>query len=121
MSDISKHLTEDGRVELNDDELRQKINLETGRLSWPELARFFARGVVIKAAPKLDMIEAAARIAENDTRTVEAWMQSGQLQRADDDDARAWNERGAEFWSVVVAPWVLVQEIEKNNDHGGRG
>ena len=115
MSDISKHLSKDGRVELNDAELRQKINLETARLNWPELARFFARGVVIKAAPDIDLIETAARIAENDTQAVEAWMQSGQLQRASDSDARAWNDRESTFWSVVVAPWVLVQEIGEEN------
>ena len=36
----------------------------------------------------------------------------GALHRAMDEDAIRWETEKSEFWAVVVAPWVLVQEIK---------
>ena len=44
------------------------------------------------------------------------WIETGKIQPATDENARVWNENKAEFWSVVVAPWVLVQEISASED-----
>jgi hypothetical protein len=91
--------------------LRQKLNLETAQLAWPELQRHFARGVVIVVAPELDLIEVAATFAENNQAQTEAWIHSGRVARASDTDAKRWHAHNAVVWAVVVAPWVLVQEI----------
>jgi len=91
--------------------LRAKLNLDTGRLPWAELQRHFARGAVVRVAQGLDLVEVAYRFIQDDKAAVAAWLAAGQVVRADDDEARAWQARGAEFWAVVVAPWVLVQEI----------
>jgi len=91
--------------------LRAKLNAETGRMGWNELARFFARGVVIRVAPGLDLVQVAVGIARDDKAALEGWMATGQVGRACTDDAQAWQDRQAVFWAVVTAPWVLVQEI----------
>ncbi|MFO7604501.1 MAG: DUF2288 domain-containing protein [Gammaproteobacteria bacterium] len=98
-------------IELDQTELRQKINLETGQLSWPELQRYFAKGNVIIVAPELDLIDVAARFAEDDKTAVATWIEAEKIKRALDDDARQWEARSSHFWTVVVAPWILVQEI----------
>jgi len=100
----------DERIELNSEELRQKINLETGTLEWSELVRYFAKGMVVVIGAELDLITVAERFAADDQTQVATWIEQGKITRAQDDDARRWNEKNAEFWSVVVAPWVLVQE-----------
>jgi len=100
----------DERIELNSEELRQKINLETGTIEWSELVRHFAKGMVVVIAPDLDLIEVAERFTADDQTQVEAWIEQDKIARAQDDDARRWHEKNTEFWSVVVAPWVLVQE-----------
>jgi len=94
-----------------DTDLHTRLNAEKGKLVWPELERHFARGVVIKVAPALDLIEVAVAVAEDDKRKVEAWMSSGDVSHPDMDDAKDWVERQPDFWAVVVAPWVLVQEV----------
>lgn len=104
----------DEPIELNADELRQKLNLETGRLSWPELQRHFARGVVVVADSQLDLIEVAAGFAEDNKPRIENWIQQGQLARANDEHALRWSEQQPDFWSVVVVPWVIVQEITRH-------
>jgi hypothetical protein len=99
---------------VSDDELallRAKLNGETGRMDWPALARHFARGVVIKVEPGLDLVEVAVSLARDDKAAVEQWLATGGMARAGVEDARTWNDGHATFWAVVVAPWVLVQEI----------
>ena len=98
-------------TELDGKELRQKLNLETARLGWPELQRHFARGVVIVVSPSLDLREVAAKLAEDDTAGFGDWTGQGLVTRAADHDARRWQASNSSFWCVVVAPWVLVQEI----------
>lgn len=91
-------------------ELRAKLNLETGTLSWPELQRHFARGVVIVVGNTLDLVEVAATFAEDDRPRAASWLDSGQVRRAEDADALRWQAGAISLWAVVVAPWVLVQE-----------
>ncbi|MHB1084519.1 MAG: DUF2288 domain-containing protein [Thiobacillus sp.] len=98
------------------DILRAKLNLETAQLHWPELERHFARGDVIKVAIGTDLIEAALLIAENDTAIVESWLADGRIARAEMRDAEDWHARQPMFWALVVAPWVLVQEVLKELD-----
>ena len=96
------------------DILRAKLNLETAQLQWPELERHFARGNVIKVAAGMDMLEVALNVAENNTAMVQAWLANGRIARADMPDAEDWHARQPAFWAVVVAPWVLVQEVVTN-------
>lgn len=91
--------------------LYAKLNGETARLAWRELERHFARGVVIKVEPGVDLVEVATQLATDDTAAIVAGLNAGRLARATAEDAIAWNERQAVFWAVVAAPWVLVQEI----------
>ncbi len=94
------------------DELRQKLNLETGQIDWSELQRHFARGVVIAVGAELDLVEVALKFTEDDRSAIENWLTAGQIERADDDNARHWNQAENVFWAIVVAPWLLVQEQE---------
>lgn len=91
-------------------DLHTRINSETGVLAWSELVRFFARGVVIKVAAELDLVEVGHSFATDDSQRVESWLENSLLARASDDDARDWTQREPEFWTLVAAPWVLVQE-----------
>lgn len=93
-----------------DQAVEEKLNLETGRIAWNELARHFARGVVIRVGAELDLVKVAAAVAEDDKATVADWLASGAIANADVDDARRWEQSGEGLWAVVVAPWVLVQE-----------
>jgi len=91
--------------------LRHKLNLESGKLAWPELERHYARGVVIVISAELELVEVAASFTEDKKDDVEKWMNAGQIHRANDEDAKHWSDSEPVFWSIVVAPWVLAQEI----------
>ena len=91
-------------------ELETKLNNETAVISWSELMPHFARGMVINVGVQIDLLDAAACLAHDDTQLLQSWLDSGKLNRASDDNARDWVAREPEFWCVVTAPWVLVQE-----------
>ncbi|MCG6968721.1 MAG: DUF2288 domain-containing protein [Gammaproteobacteria bacterium] len=93
--------------------LKEQLNRETGQIAWPELQRHFARGVVIVVGPELDLIEVAIKFVKDDKSAIEAWLNSGQISRARDENAHSWAQATTVFWAVVVAPWVLVQETKQ--------
>jgi len=93
------------------EELTARLNQETAKLSWTELERHFARGSVIKVEQGEDLILTAALFANDDAKAIEDKISQGLVANATMDDAKTWNERQSEFWAVVVAPFVLVQEI----------
>lgn len=88
---------------------RAKMNLETSRIAWKELQRFFASGAAIYVSPGLDLIEVAYQISEDNKDAVLNWMGTGQVAKVSDEQAQAWYEGDADVWAVVVSPYVLVQ------------
>lgn len=102
---------------MNQDDIRVRdiLNAQTGQLAWPELVRHFARGVVVLVSPGEDLVAVAETMVGDDQAVINQLYEEGKLRRAQDDDARRWNENSTRFWGVVVAPWVLVQEV-KNGD-----
>ena len=89
--------------------LHDKLVRETGRIAWSELQTYFATGALIYVSDSLDLIEVAMRISQDDKAAVEQWMQTRQLGKMSDEQAREWLEMDATVWSVVVNPWILVQ------------
>lgn len=96
----------------DDDELtRARLNMETGRIAWTELQRFFAGGRAIRVAPHLDLVEVALVIERDRADQLARWTERAEVGPVSDDDAREWLAANALMWSVVVKPWVLVQPI----------
>lgn len=90
--------------------LRAKLNGETSRMQWKELQRFFAAGTVIAVSDRADLIEVAACIANDDKDAVAQWLADGSIAKVSDAQASAWLEADAALWTVVVKPWILVQQ-----------
>lgn len=86
-----------------------KLNGETAQIPWKELQRHYASGHVIYVSEDLDLVDVAARVAEDDTATVSKWMSANRLGKLNDEQARIWLEDDIKVWAVVVAPWILVQ------------
>jgi hypothetical protein len=93
---------------------REKLNQETSQIAWQALQRFFATGQAISVVPELDLINAAYAVSQDDAAQVEKWMADGKLCPVSDSQAIEWLESDAMLWTVVVKPWVLVQNREEN-------
>ena len=91
---------------------RQHFEQELGVISYIDLQKFFAKGVVLIANENLDVIEVALAINEDAAQKVQAWVDGSKLTRANDEHAKAWVAEDSVFKAVTVAPWVLVQEVK---------
>jgi hypothetical protein len=101
--------------------VRDLLIAQTGRLDWQELERAFARGVVIRVATELDLVEVAAAVVEDDSVRLAGWLEERLVAKATTAEARGWQATRGQFWAVVCAPWVLVQEAEPRDGDQGRG
>lgn len=88
---------------------RADLNLETSRIAWRELLRFFAAGTVVAVDAGLDLIEVAYQMSQDNKTLVEQWLAQGALAKVSDRQAQLWLESDALLWTVVVKPWILVQ------------
>jgi len=89
---------------------KAKIVGETAKAPWKELERFYAQGILMLVKESLDLIEVGYAITTDDTQLVEQWMQSGLLTRRFDQQAIEFEKANTEVWTVVIKPWVLVQD-----------
>lgn len=88
---------------------KAKVNLETSKIPWVELQRFFAAGLAIAVSKELDLVEVAYQFSIDNKAMVEAWLKSNAVGHVTDRQASDWFSTNAEVWAAVVKPWVLVQ------------
>lgn len=96
----------------DDQSLRSELLSQTGDVEWHEMEVHFARGMLIRIAPELDLTDVAMHMIRDRKELIEEWASNGQVLRATDEDARRWYESTPRFRAVVIAPWVLVQELD---------
>ncbi len=99
---------------MNNSELREvnraKLVLETAQMPWREMQRYFASGVALYVAPDLDLVEVALVMSEDNATQIQQWMAAEQFGKVKDEQAADWYQADVMLWSVVVSPWVLVQQ-----------
>ena len=89
---------------------REKVNLDTSKIAWKELQRFFASGTAVFVASPLDLVDVAYQFSIDNKNQVAQWMQNNQIALVSDQQALNWLESDTEVWAVVVKPWILVQK-----------
>ncbi len=99
------------------EEIKARLNLETSRIHWHELQTYYARGQVVRVSPELDLLNVATQLTADNKAQFEHWMSAGQVGDVPPDLGRAWYDRNAELWAVVIAPWVLVQDRSGDSLH----
>ncbi len=90
---------------------REKLVAETAKIPWMELQVFFTRGMVVYVSEQLDLIDVALELSRDNADQLKQWIDSGELLRNFDEQAKVWSSSNALVWCVVVKPWVLVQPL----------
>jgi len=90
----------------------QKLHSETAQISWQELQRFFAQGLVLKVADELDLVATALLFAEDNAAELGRLIELQHVVAPSNDQAKDWFNNDVVLWSVVVAPFVLVQNLK---------
>ncbi len=89
---------------------REKVNLETAKIPWLELQRFYAKGDAVWISKELDLVDVGYQFSLDNKTEVQQWLENKQVALVTDDQALRWFENNSELWAVVVKPWILVQE-----------
>ncbi|MFK5913663.1 MAG: DUF2288 family protein [Woeseiaceae bacterium] len=100
----------------SDEELREHLHGETSKLPWVDLEKHFARGVVFKVEKGTDILDIAIILSRDDKNSLEKLINDKIVQGAKIEDAKKWHEAEESLWTIVIAPFVLVQEIEQKLD-----
>jgi hypothetical protein len=90
--------------------LYAKLLGETAEISWKELEPFFAKGALLWVDARLDLIEAAEAMAEDNREKVAGWLALEIFGEVSATRALDLVERDPALWAVVVSPWILIQE-----------
>jgi len=90
--------------------LSHKLLAETAMIRWHELQRFFAQGAVLWVDASLDLVEVATYFADDSAKDLEPLLAKLLIRQPTNPQAKKWYADDAELWSVVVAPYVLVQD-----------
>lgn len=96
--------------ELND-EAPSDLSQQWGIISYLELQKFFAKGVIVIIDQKLSLTEAARAVNRDDSEQIKVWTEQRKVTRATDKHAKQWLKEQAVFKAIATAPWVLVQEV----------
>jgi len=108
MSNINKDIAVESKEEI----YRAKVNMETAKIAWREVQRFFASGAAVHVSDELDLVEVAFQMSEDNAEQIRQWMLAGRLGKVSDEQAAEWFETDALVWAVVVSPWLLVQHSQ---------
>jgi len=86
------------------------LHAETAAIDWKDLERFFARGNLLRVSSELDLIDAAVEMANDNKPVIEKWLGEGHLAGVSNEEALLWSKGESNLWSVIVLPWILVQQ-----------
>lgn len=100
---------------MDKEEIKVKLLAETAQVSWHEIEKFFARGVLLQLSSDCDLVEIATQMACDESESISKLMQEKKIMELSLKQAKSWSEDDDNLWAVVVSPWVIVQQRCKTN------
>lgn len=91
------------------EELVAKLNGETAIVAWKEIERFFAKGNLLLVDQGVDLINFAADLSLDNAEEVKPLIDAEKVERMPMEFVKAHCQPETEFWTVVVAPYILAQ------------
>ena len=92
------------------DQLRAEFHSQTAKVSWQDLQTHYARGAVVMVETELDLVEVAMQLRVDNKAQFELWMAEGRVSGITDEHGQRLFDDNPLVWTVVVPPWVLVQQ-----------
>lgn len=93
-----------------------KLKDEVGTVSWSWLRPHEKRGSLFLVSEKLDLIEVAVEVAEDNINWIKVWLENGELARPTPDQVKEWNKVGGLFSGIIVKPYVFFKLTGLNDE-----
>lgn len=92
--------------------MREQLAATVGPVFFSDLRPHLARGAVITVDAQLDLVDVGVAVAQDDKDRVAKWIDEAKLRKPTLAELAKWEKVTDARWiSLVVAPYVLVQEI----------
>jgi len=88
-----------------------ELKEECAPVFYKEIEKFFARGMLVLISQEIDIIHVALAIQNDDTKTMQKWIEEQKVIRVHDEHALKWSKVNETLLAITAVPWVLVQEI----------
>jgi len=95
---------------------REELALTVDEAEWDWLRAHLERGGLIVVDKDVDIVDVGMKIAANDTAAINGWITDGKLAKPSAGEIAAWDgTRSKRFLSLIVSPYVLIQEKSCND------
>lgn len=94
-------------------DLRQELATMVGPTQWNWLKPHIARDAVVFVDPQLDLVEVGVALTDDNVQSVQRWIGEQLITKPTKEQLQAWGAIGPgnQLQSLIVQPYVLVQEI----------
>jgi len=93
-------------------DLRAELTESVDEAEWEWLIPHVQRDAVILVAPELNLLDVGEAIANDNTQSVQQWIDEQLITKPSVDQVGEWNgDRQKRFNTLILQPFVLVQEI----------
>ena len=90
---------------------KEELALTVDEAEWGWLRAHLERGGLIIVALDLDIVDVGLTIAADDSGVISGWIAEGKLAKPSAGEIAAWDDtRSKRFLSLIVSPYVLIQE-----------
>ena len=99
-------------------DLRQELASMVGPTQWNWLKPHIARDAVVFIDPQLDLVDVGVALTNDNVQSVQRWIGEQLITKPSKDQLETWGVIGPtnQLQSLIVQPYVLVQEILKVAD-----
>jgi len=73
-------------------------------------ANFFCQWLVLHVKACQDLLVVAEQLSADNAALFKQWLSDKTVQKVSDEQALAWYEADVQLWTLVIKPWILVQE-----------
>ncbi|MGL1903275.1 MAG: DUF2288 domain-containing protein [Fibrobacterales bacterium] len=94
-----------------DETTAEKLARECAPVSWEHIRPHFERDAVILASKALDFISIGTHIAEDNSEAISQEITAGNLGKPLESQIAQWDTAGATFNTLIISPFVLIQEL----------
>ncbi|MEL6604878.1 MAG: DUF2288 domain-containing protein [Cyanobacteria bacterium J06614_10] len=101
-------------------DLRAELIDMMGPVQWEWLKPHVQRDAVVVVNEQLDLADVGVAIASNNTQAVQRWITEQLIVKPDADQLVTWSSQNKRFTSLIVQPYVLVQEPQPDSKTDSR-
>lgn len=100
-------------------DLRAELIEMMGPVQWEWLKPHVQRDVVVVVNPDLDLADVGVAIATDNTQAVERWITEQLILKPNAKELAQWSGGNKQFTSLIVQPYVLVQDSDDDTNKPG--